>query len=79
MCVALAKPLIEVERWSSLPTFNVVRSQQAVDQGILDDDEELTPAEDMDELEGILVPAGIWRAVPSVPQNIGVNSPAPKF
>lgn len=68
MCVALAKPLIEIESWSSLPTFNVVRSQQAVEQGILDDDEELTPVEDMHELEGKLVPAGIWRAVPSVPQ-----------
>lgn len=45
---------------------NVPSLQQAVDQGILDDDEELTPVEDMNELEDIPVPTEIQHVAPSV-------------
>lgn len=42
--------------------------QQAVGQGLLDDDEELTPVVDMDELDDVPVPDEIQHVVPLVPQ-----------
>lgn len=55
---------------------NVPRLQQAVDQGLLDDDEELTPVEDMDELEDIPVPTKIQHQFPKNKSKF-FNAPVP--
>ena len=57
---------------------NVPRLQQAVDQSIFDGDEELTPVEDMDELEDTLVSTEVQHMVPSVPQK-SQHIPQPRF
>lgn len=47
---------------------NVPRLKQAVDQGMLNDDDGLTLVEDMDKLEDMPVPTKIQHLVPSAPQ-----------
>lgn len=42
--------------------------QQAVDQGIFNDDEKLTPVEDIDKLKDIPVPTEVKHVVPSLSQ-----------
>ena len=49
---------------------NVPRLQRAVDQGLLDDDEELTPIEDMDELEDAPISTETQHIIPSTPQKL---------
>ncbi|MCJ1343492.1 hypothetical protein MMC31_001686 [Peltigera leucophlebia] len=54
---------------------HVQRLQQAVDQGLLDNDEELTPIEDMDELEDAPIPTETQHIVPSTLQILKQMSP----
>lgn len=55
-------------KWKPKAGVSVPRLKQAVDQGMLNDDEGLTLVEDMDESEDIPVPTEIQHVVPSAPQ-----------